>query len=155
MSIGSLSRVLSCVFVSAAPLLLVAPAADAAPDSPYSCSGVYLTSDGSAEVESCIYAENGVPRAFGGITFKNDSINEKNCTMVVTVVDKDAYADGGTDEHVATSGPFSCTNGRYPSPPLTVDQALAKPGHRYVSFTEVTKDGNGIIRMYSPELVLQ
>ncbi|MFI6045577.1 hypothetical protein ACIA8C_28390 [Nocardia sp. NPDC051321] len=155
MSIGSFSRVLSCVIASAAPLLALAPAAVAAPDSPYSCSGLYLTSDGSAEVESCIYAENGVPRAFGGLNIKNDSINNKNCTMVVTVVDKDAYAGGGTNERVATSGPFPCLNGRYPSPPLTVDAVFAKPGHRYVSFTAVTKNGQTFSPIYSPELVLQ
>ncbi|MGW0246585.1 hypothetical protein ACWDYH_08085 [Nocardia goodfellowii] len=154
MSNGSLSRVLSCVFASAAPLLLLAPEAAAAPDSPYSCSGVFLSNDGAAEVESCIYAENGVPRAFGGLTIKNNSITRENCTMVVTVMDKDAYAGGADDEVVATSGEFPCLNGRYPSPPLTVDAALAKPGHRYVSFTEITKDGQGIARIYSPELIL-
>ncbi|NNH74210.1 hypothetical protein HLB23_30905 [Nocardia uniformis] len=46
-------------------------------------------------------------------------------------------------------------NGRYPSPPLTVDAALAQPGHLYRSFTEITKDGQGIARIYSPDLVLQ
>ncbi|MET8872295.1 hypothetical protein [Nocardia sp. NPDC004604] len=154
MPIGSLSRVLSCVFASAAPLLLMAPEAVATPDSPYSCMGPYLSNDGSAEVESCVYVENGVPRAFGGLTIKNDTITRENCTMVVTVVDKDAYASGASDEMVATSGEFPCLNGRYPSPPLTVDAALAKAGHRYVSFTEVTKNGQGIARIYSPELVL-
>ncbi|MFD0359915.1 hypothetical protein ACFQZZ_00410 [Nocardia sp. GCM10030253] len=154
MPIGSLSRVLSCVFATAAPLLLIAPAALAAPDSPYSCSGSFLSSDGSAEVESCIYAENGVPRAFGGLTIKNGAITpETDCTMVVKVVDYNAY-ETGANEEVATSGPFRCINGRYPSPPLTVDKALAKPGHRYRSFTEVTKDGQGIARIYSPDLVL-
>ncbi|MEV0251654.1 hypothetical protein AB0H76_34050 [Nocardia sp. NPDC050712] len=154
MSNGSLSRVLSGVFAGAAALLLLAPEAAAAPDSPYSCSGVYLSSDGAAEVQSCIYAENGVPRAFGGLRIKNDSINRDNCTMVVTVIDKDAYASGASDEVVATSGEFPCLDGKYPSPPLTVDAALAKPDHRYVSFTEITKDGQGIARIYSPELIL-
>ncbi|WP_327151077.1 hypothetical protein [Nocardia sp. NBC_01329] len=149
-----MSRVLSCVLATAAPLLSMAPQAVAAPDNPYSCMGPYLSNDGSAEVESCIYVEDGVPRAFGGLTIKNDTLTRENCTMVVTVVDKDAYAGGASDEVVATSGAFPCLNGRYPSPPLTVDAALAKPGHRYVSFTEVTKDGQGIARIYSPELVL-
>ncbi|PXX64047.1 hypothetical protein DFR70_105229 [Nocardia tenerifensis] len=153
MSIGSLSRVLSCVFVGAAPLLALAPAAVAAPDSSYICSGTYLSSDGSAEVESCIYPESPVIRAFGGLTIKNDTITDKNCTMVVKVVDKDAYQTGDNEE-VADSGPFRCLNGRYPSPPLTVDAAKVKPGHRYVSYTEVTKNGQGIARIYSPELVL-
>lgn len=154
MSIGSLSRVLSSVCASAAPLLLFAPAAVAAPDSPYSCSGSYLSSDGSAEVQSCIYAENGVPRAFGGLTIKSGDITpESDCTMVVTIVDYNAY-ETGANEQVATSGPFHCSNGKYPSPPLTVDTALAKPGHRYRSFTEVTKDGQGIARIYSPDLNL-
>ncbi|AFU04188.1 hypothetical protein [Nocardia brasiliensis] len=154
MSIGSLSRVLSCVFATAASLLLFAPAATADPGSPYLCLGPYLSSDGSANVESCIYAENGVPRAFGGLEIvKGGPITRDNCTMVVTVVDKDAYLDG-TNEQVATSGPFPCLDGRYPSPPLTVDAALSKPGHRYVSFTEVTLNGQGIARIYSPELVL-
>ncbi|WP_433656936.1 hypothetical protein ACQPW1_36515 [Nocardia sp. CA-128927] len=71
--------------------------------------------------------------------------------MVVTVVDKDAYRDN-TNEQVGTSGPFPCLNGRYPSPPLTVEGA--KPGHRYVSFTAVTKNGQTFSPIYSPELVL-
>lgn len=165
MSFRLVPRVLSCIFASAAPLLLVAPATLAAPDtgsagnspspSPtYSCSGIYLSSDGSAEVESCIYAENGVPKAFGGLTIKS-GITPENCTMAVTVVDYDAYASGMSDEVVATSGPFPCLNGRYPSPPLAVDKALARVGHRYRSYTEVTKDGQGIARMYSPDFILQ
>lgn len=153
MPIGSLSRVLSCVFATAAPLLVFAPAG-ADPASPYSCSGSFLSSDGSAEVESCIYAENGVPRAFGGLTIKNEAITpDTDCTMVVKVIDYNAY-ETGANEEVATSGPFRCLNGRYPSPPLTVDAALAKPGHRYRSYTEVTKDGQGIARIYSPDLIL-
>lgn len=154
MSIGSLSRVLPGV-VAAAPLLLFAPAAAAQPGSPYLCSGQFLSNDGSAHVESCIYPENGVPRAFGGLDItKGGPITRDNCTMVVTVVDKDAYLDG-SNEQVATSGTFPCLDGRYPSPPLTVDAALSKPGHHYVSFTEVTLDGKGIARIYSPELVLE
>ncbi|MGW4846532.1 hypothetical protein [Nocardia brasiliensis] len=151
MSIGSLSRVLSCVFATAAPLLVFAPAAVAAPDGQYSCSGVFLLGDGTGEVESCIYAENGVPRAFGGLTIKN-TITPDNCTMEVTVVDRGGAPDG-SDAHVATSE-FKCFNGRYPSPPLTVDAADAKPGHRYVTVTKVTVNGNVNSPIFSPELVL-
>ncbi|MFC9439098.1 hypothetical protein [Nocardia sp. NPDC057030] len=154
MSIGSISRVVSCVIASAAPLLVLAPAAVAQPGSPYSCSGLFLTSDGSAEVESCIYAENGVPRAFGGLNIKNGTIDNKNCVMSVRVIDKDAYKTG-QDEEVANSGDFPCFNGRYPSPPLTVDSSKATPGHRYVSVTTVTKQGQSPFSpIFSPELVL-
>ncbi|MFI9503603.1 hypothetical protein [Nocardia sp. NPDC052566] len=150
---GSISRVLSCVFATAAPLFVLAPNAAAAPDSPYTCSGVFLSSDGAAEVESCVYAENGVPRAFGGLTIKSDTITRESCTMSVTVVDYNAY-ETGANENVATSGPFPCFNGRYPSPPLTVDRPFAIPGHRYRSYTEVTNNGQGIARIYSPDLIL-
>ena len=72
--------------------------------------------------------------------------------MVVTIIDKDAYSSGLPDEVIGTSGSMPCFDGSYPSPPLTIDKSRVMAGHRYVSFAEVTKDGKGIIRMYSPEL---
>ncbi|WP_069161773.1 hypothetical protein [Nocardia altamirensis] len=144
---------MSCVFATAAPLLVLAPAAEANPGSPYSCSESVPSKDGSSDVESCIYVENGVPRAFGGLVIKDDSLTPYNCTMVVKVIDFDAYKTGDNEE-VADSGKLPCTNGRYPSPPMTVDSAKAKPGHSYGSYTEITRYNDGVARIYSPRVVL-
>ncbi|WP_405165944.1 hypothetical protein OG203_13180 [Nocardia sp. NBC_01499] len=154
MSIGSLSRVLSCVIASATPLLVLAPAAVAQPGSSYLCAGPYPARDGSANLDSCIYAEDGTVRAFGELEIKDGTIDKTNCVMSVRVIDKDAYKTG-ENEDVANSGDFPCFNGRYPSPPLTMDIAKARPGHVYVTVTTVTKRGQDhFTPMYSPELVL-
>ncbi|RJO68427.1 hypothetical protein D5S18_34060 [Nocardia panacis] len=151
----SFARVLSCGFASAAALFVLAPAAFAEPaewEVPKACSGNLPTSDGAANVESCLYVYDGALRAYGSLTSKTGSSTIDNCTMVVTIIDKDAYAGGASDEVVATSGSMPCFNGNYPSPPLTVEKGKVQAGHRYVSFAEVTHDNQGVARIYSPEL---
>ncbi|MFC9993848.1 hypothetical protein [Nocardia sp. NPDC127526] len=155
MSAGSLSRVASSCFASAAALFVLAPTVAADPpewEVPKTCSGVFLTSDGSAEVESCIYRYEGALVAYGSLTSKTGGSTIENCTMVVKVIDKDAYTTGSNEE-VATSAPMPCFNGSYPSPPLRSDKQAVVAGHRYASYTEITKDGKGLIRIYSPDLV--
>ncbi|MEU8895690.1 hypothetical protein [Nocardia sp. NPDC048505] len=152
---ASLSRVLPGVAAGVAALALLAPAAQADPpewEVPKSCSGVFPTTDGSADIESCLYVYQGALRAYGSLTSKTGSSTIENCTMVVTIIDKDAYASGLPDEIIASSGPLPCYNGSYPSPPLTVAKERVQAGHRYAVFTEITKDGRGVARIYSPEL---
>ncbi|WP_330180035.1 hypothetical protein OHB26_26920 [Nocardia sp. NBC_01503] len=116
-----------------------------------SCSGVYLSNDGSAEVESCIYLYEGALKAYGSLTSKTGGSSVDNCTMVVKIVDKDAYRTGA-DEEVAVSDVMPCFNGSYPSPPLVVGKEGVTAGHHYVSYAEVTHNGQGVARIYSPEL---
>ncbi|WP_157554753.1 hypothetical protein [Nocardia crassostreae] len=149
------SRAVSCGVVSAAAVFVLAPTAPADPpewEVPKSCSGVFLTSDGSAEVESCVYRYEGKLVAYGSLTVKTGGSTIDNCTMVVKVIDKDAYTTVANEE-VASSGAMPCFNGSYPSPPLRIDAAAVVAGHRYASYTEITKDGNGLIRIYSPDFV--
>ncbi len=134
----------------------IAPTAAADPpewEVPKSCSGTFPTSDGAADVESCLYLYEGALRAYGSLTAETGGSTVDNCTMVVTVIDKDAYASGLPTEIIATSNAMPCFNGSYPSPPLTIGKERVMPGHRYTSFTEITHNGQGVARIYSPELI--
>ncbi|RDI48441.1 hypothetical protein [Nocardia mexicana] len=156
MSFSTLSRVLACGFAGAAALFAIAPAAVADPpewEVPKSCSGTFPTSDGAADVESCLYIYEGALRAYGSLTSKTGNSTIDNCTMVVTVIDKDAYSSGLPDERIAISNPMPCYNGSYPSPPLTIGKERVMPGHHYAGFTEITHNGQGVARIYSPELI--
>ncbi|MFF2550423.1 hypothetical protein ACFVUS_05450 [Nocardia sp. NPDC058058] len=155
MSFSSLSRVLTCGFASAAALFAFTPAAQADPpewEVAKSCSGVFLTSDGAAEVQSCVYQYQGVLKAYGSLTVKTGGSTIDNCTMVVKIIDKDAYRTGANEE-VAISDTMPCFNGSYPSPPLATNTAAVVAGHHYVSYAEITHNGQGVARIYSPELI--